>query len=156
MSAARPAADPLAAMLQLEARSRAVLTEPELLFVIANETWQLVPFRQAAVFRCDMFGKPRLKVVSGLAAVEDDAPYAQWLGMVVAALWPHVKNAPRVITVGDLPEALTEDWNEWWPHHALACPLRAPDGEPLGLVLYVRDEPWTEQHTALLNRLHTA
>jgi hypothetical protein len=156
MSAVRPAADPLAAMLQLEARSRAVLTEPELLFVVANETWQLVPFRQAAVFRCDLFGKPRLKVVSGLATVEDDAPYAQWLAAIAAALWPQVKNAPRVITVRDLPEALAEDWNEWWPRHALACPLLAPDGEPFGLVLYVRDEPWTEQHTVLLNRLHAA
>lgn len=156
MSAARPAADPLAAMLQLEARSRAVLTEPELLFVVANETWQLVPFRQAAVFRCDLFGKPRLKAVSGLAAVEEDAPYAQWLGAVAAALWPHVSGAPRPFTVRDLPAELAENWDEWWPRHALACPIRAPDGEPLGLAFYVRDEPWTEQHTVLLTRLHAA
>ena len=87
MSAARPAPDPLAAMLQLEARSRAALTEPELFFVLANETLQLVPFRQAAVFRCDLFGKPRLRVVSGLAAVEEDAPYAQWLASAAAAVW---------------------------------------------------------------------
>jgi len=156
MSVARPAADPLAAMLQLEARSRAVLTEPELLFVVANETWQLVPFRQAAVFRCDMFGKPRLKAVSGLAAVEDDAPYAQWLAAVAAALWPHGNKAPRVITVRDLPKELAESWEDWWPQHALACPLPAPDGEALGLVLYVRDDPWTERHIVLLNRLHAA
>ena len=156
MSAARPAADPLTAMLQLEARSRAVLTEAELLFVVANETWQLVPFRQAAVFRCDVFGRPRLRTVSGLAAVEDDAPYAQWLTAVAAAVWPRVTNTQRVITVRDLPESLAEDWNEWWPQHALACPLLAPDGERLGLVFYLRDEAWTEQHTVLLDRLHTA
>lgn len=156
MSAARPAADPLAATLQLEARSRAVLTEHELLFVVANETWQLVPFRQAAVFRCDLLGKLRLKAVSALAAVEEGAPYAQWLAAVAAALWPRVKNAPRAITVKDLPAKLAESWDEWWPRHALACPLLAPDGDSLGLALYVRDEPWTEQHTLLLTRLHAA
>lgn len=156
MSEARPAADPLAAMLQLEARSRAVLTEPELLFVVANETWQLVPFRQAAVFRCDLFGKPRLKAISGLAAVEADAPYAQWLGAVAAALWPRVRSAPRPLTARDLPAELAEDWEEWWPQHALACPLRAPDGDYLGLTFYLRDEPWTEQHIVLLTRLHMA
>lgn len=156
MSQARPSPDPLAAMLQLEARSRAVLTEPELMFVIANETWQLVPFRQAAVFRCDLFGKPRLKTVSGLAAVEEDAPYAQWLAAVAAVLWPHVRNAPRKFTPRDLPPELAEGWDEWWPRHALACPLRAPDGDYLGLVFYVRDDAWTEQHTVLLTRLHAA
>ena len=156
MSEARKAADPLAAMLQLEARSRAVLTEPELFFVIANETWQLVPFRQAAVFRCDLFGKPRLRVVSGLAAVEEDAPYAQWLGAIATALWPRARTAPCAFGVRDLPGDLGEDWNEWWPRHALACPLLAPDGDPLGLVFYVRDEPWTEQQIVLLTRLHTA
>jgi hypothetical protein len=156
MSAARPAADPLAAMLQLEARSRAVLTEAELFFVLANETLQLVPFRQAAVFRCDLFGKPRLRVVSGLAAVEEDAPYAQWLASVAANLWPRAKGVPRSFGVRDLPPDLAESWQEWWPPHALAAPLQAPDGEPLGLVLYVREQPWTEQHTVLITRLHAA
>ena len=121
MTAAGQATDPLAAMLQLEARARAVLTEPELLFVIANETWQLAPFRQAAVFRSDLFGKPRLKVVSGLAAIEEDAPYAQWLAAVAASLWPRVANAPRTISAAELPAELAESWNEWWPRHVLAC-----------------------------------
>jgi len=156
MSEARPAADPLAAMLQLEARSRAVRTEPELLFVIANETWQLVPFRQAAVFRFDLFGKLRLRVVSGLAAVEDDAPYAQWLGSVAATLWPRAKAAPHRITARDLPPELAQDWGEWWPQHALACPLLAPDGTSLGLVIYVRDDSWNDQHTALIRQIHSA
>ena len=156
MGEARPAADPLAAMLQLEARSRAVRAEPELLFVIANETWQLVPFRQAAVFRFDLFGKLRLRVVSGLAAVEDDAPYAQWLGSVAATVWPRAKTAPCKLSARDLPPELAEDWSEWWPQHALACPLTAPEGVPLGLVLYVRDDPWSDQQTALIRQIHSA
>src|SRR3990172_6121923 len=94
MTAAGLATDPLAAMLQLEARARAVLTEPELLFVIANETWQLAPFRQAAVFRSDLFGMPRLKVVSGLAAIEEDAPYAQWLPPGAAPPRPRPRDGP--------------------------------------------------------------
>jgi len=154
MSAAGQATDPLAAMLQLEGRARAVLTEPELLFVIANETWQLAPFRQAVVFRSDFFGKPRLKVVSGLAAIEEDAPYAQWLAAVAASVWPRLGNTPRTISAAELPAELAENWNEWWPRHVLACPLLAPDGARLGMALYVRDEVWTEQHTALLARLH--
>jgi len=44
MSAARPAADPLTAMLQLEARSRAVLTEAELL-------WDALRYIAAALIR---------------------------------------------------------------------------------------------------------
>lgn len=153
MTAPAPTApDPVTALLHLESRARDAADLTALEFVVANETWQLVPYRQGLVFRRDALGRPALSAVSGLAAVERDTPFALWMQRLAAHLW----DAPTAgaLTPADAPEALAADWAEWLPAHALWLPLASPRGERLGATLLARDEPWRDAEIALLARLH--
>jgi multidrug efflux pump subunit AcrA (membrane-fusion protein) len=152
MTAPAPIApDPVTALLHLESRARGAADLTALEFVAANETWQLVPYRQGLVFRRDALGRPALSAVSGLAAVERDTPFSLWMQRLATHLW----GAPaRALTPADAPGALTTDWAEWLPAHALGLPLDSPRGERLGAALLARDEPWRDAEIALLARLH--
>lgn len=149
------APSPLAALLHLETRARAARDLAELDFVVANETWQLSPYRQAAVFRRDALGRPALAAVSGLAVLEGDAPFTLWITRL-AAYAVSAFGEPRRFNAADVPAEFAEGWAEWLPPHALFMPLAGPDGEPLGAAIYARDEPWTESAVAQLARLHEA
>jgi hypothetical protein len=153
MTAPAPTApDPVTALLHLESRARAAADLTALEFVAANETWQLVPYRQGLVFRRDALGRPALSAVSGLAAVERDTPFSLWLQRLASHLWD--APAARAFTPADAPGDLSADWAEWLPAHALWLPLVSPRGERLGASLLARDEPWREADIALLARLH--
>ncbi|HSO07091.1 MAG TPA: HlyD family efflux transporter periplasmic adaptor subunit [Pelomicrobium sp.] len=149
------APNPLAALLHLEAQARSARDLAALEFVIANETWQLAPYRQAAVFRRDPLGRLTLTAVSGLAVLEGDAPFTLWINRLAAHAVARF-TGPRAFTAADVPAEFRDGWTEWLPPHALFLPLAGPDGERLGAVVYGRDEPWSEQVVAQLARLHEA
>jgi len=149
------AANPLAALLHLEARARAARDLPSLDFVIANETWQLAPYRQAMVFRRDALGRSTLAAVSGLAVLEGDAPFTLWINRLAAHAWKAFPEA-SAFTGRDVPAEFADGWDEWLPPHALFIPLAGPDGERIGAVIFGRDEPWSGPVIAQLVRLHEA
>ncbi|MBI5334825.1 MAG: HlyD family efflux transporter periplasmic adaptor subunit [Burkholderiales bacterium] len=103
------------------------------------------------------------KVLGGLASTAEDTPYTLWLAQVQRALpslhplpdgMPPAPDGGRALTAADLPGPLRAGWAEWWPQHALWLPLTAPDGQSLGGVFYVRDEPFQDAERALLAVLH--
>jgi multidrug efflux pump subunit AcrA (membrane-fusion protein) len=156
MSAPGAAApNPLAALLHLEARARAARDLASLDFVVANETWQLAPYRQAVVFRRDALGRPMLAAVSGLAVLEGDSPFTLWITRLATHAWKAFP-ASRAFTGRDLPAEFADGWDEWFPVHALFVPLAGPDGERIGAVVYGRDEPWSEAVIAQFGRVHEA
>ncbi|MBE0589117.1 MAG: hypothetical protein IH617_13865, partial [Hydrogenophaga sp.] len=65
--------------VSLQRRSLECADEAELGFLIANETWHLVPYKQAVLFRPDGFLRPKLTTVSGLVSVVESTPFTQWL-----------------------------------------------------------------------------
>ncbi len=150
------AADPLPALLHLESRARHAATRAELQFVVVNETFQMVPYRQAVLVCPDALGRARIAALSGLATLEEDAPFSQWLTAVAGHLWSTLGTGPVALSARDLPAPLAADWNEWLPAHGLVTPLRAPDGTAIGFVLYLRDEAWSAQPIGLLSALHDA
>jgi hypothetical protein len=153
MTAPAPtASDPVAALLHLESRARAAADLTALEFVAANETWQLVPYRQALVFRRDAFDRPALSTVSGLATLEGDTPFSLWVERLVAHLWSDT--TPRAVQAADVPADIAADWAEWLPANVLYIALCSPRGARLGAVLYARDEPWTDAQRAFLARVH--
>ncbi|SFA89076.1 efflux RND transporter periplasmic adaptor subunit [Azotobacter beijerinckii] len=130
----------------LEARDTAELT-----FLIANETWHLVHYRQACVFLHDRLGRLRLESVTGLVDTLEDTPFKLWVERLARHLDAHPLPA---FTAQDLPQELHEGWAEWWPAHALCLPLATARGQQLGLVLYNRDAPWSEAEISVLGLLH--
>ncbi len=142
---------PLLALLQLGRRARAANDLAALGFVTVNETLQLLPYRQAALWA--EIGLPRVAAVSGLPQPDPGAPYVLWLGAVCRHL---VKTAAPAGRLGDasLPPALQEEWTQWLPAHALWLPLaREATATPDGALLFARDEPWSDAELALLKEL---
>ena len=143
-------------LLGLQQRALAAADEAELAFLIGNETWHLLPYKQAAVFLIDSFGRPQLKVVSGLVSALEDTPFTLWAARVCSMLLndPASNAEARRLTALSLPIELREGWGEWWPENALYQPLTTPAGKPVGVVIYVRDEAWQDDELELLKLLH--
>lgn len=139
----------------LQQRSQDAKDETELVFVMANETWQLVHYDQACVVLLDALGRPQLRAVSGLADALEDTPLTLWVRQVAAELMAgQDAKDMRALQATQLDAALQSGWAEWWPQHALYVPLLAPDGRLMGAVLFNRDAPWQEAELLLLKLLH--
>ncbi len=134
-----PALSPLEVVLGLIRRARAATTPAALRFIAVNDSHLLAPYRQSALCLHD-----RIEALSGLADVEANAPYVQWLARVHRHLSvPGAK--PLRLTAADLPPDLAAEWSQWLPEHALWIPFGTPgtpDGS--GAVLFARELPWRD------------
>ena len=74
--------NPLLTLLELAQRARAAASANELAFLAVNDSRALAPYRQAALW----LGPGRVHTLSGVVAVEANAPYAQWLDQLCRAL----------------------------------------------------------------------
>lgn len=158
MSDALQQADPavLATLLHLQQRALDALTPADLGFVMVNETLSLVPFRQAAFFTLSANNKPTLSAASGLVSVAEDSPFAVWLTKFASSLpsAPSSASTCRRLNISQAKPDFVEGWQEWLPEHLVTAQLASPSGKPIGLMIYARDIPWTDDELALLDRIH--
>jgi hypothetical protein len=133
----------LSALLQLEQRAR-LAPRAELKFLIVNDTASVIAYQQAMLWEDDGSASGGF-TLSGVAVPEPDSPYRLWLGGVVAAI-RRGSNAEKLhsLSAGALPASLAGDWQEWFPPHALWCPLIRRDGRLVGGLLFGRADPWQE------------
>ncbi len=153
MSALEPAAHAeavLALLVQLEQGLRACRSEDELYFLLVNDTHALLPYRQAVLWRGTAQGG-RILALSGLAVVEDNAPFNVWLAALLSRCTPAL-NAPGVVLPPDDERA---SWLEHLPAHAWWLPLHWPGEPPAGLLL-LREQAWQAHETSLLALLADA
>lgn len=145
-------------LVSLQQRCMRARDSAELGFVIANETWHLLPYGQAAMFQVDRLGKPVLKTISGLATLQEETPFTLWLGRLCRLASADLSGSePRrmaasMLTTGGAAD-LKAGWTEWWPQHAVLVPLTAPDGRRIGVVMLVRDTAWEDTDLQLLGVL---
>ncbi|CAK0764613.1 HlyD family efflux transporter periplasmic adaptor subunit [uncultured Gammaproteobacteria bacterium] len=132
-------------LLGLEQRARRARTLDELQFVMVNETVSLVRYRQGVLWH----SVENVVAVSGVAGVETDAPFTQWLNRLLGREAEGL-TAPRRLAPESQPEPERIAWTEWLPGHLLLMPLVTPDGTRLGLLALARDEPWSEAETLFL------
>jgi multidrug resistance efflux pump len=151
----------MATLLQLEQRARRA-DAAELPFLVVNETASLLLYRQALLWRAGRgpggAKGGKVAAASGVAVHDPDGPYLAWVAKVMARV-AGGPDARRIHAFGAdaLGDAdLARDWAEWLPRQALWVPLPAPGGEPVGALLLVRDEPWTEAEEHLLSYLGEA
>ena len=127
----------LTGLLQLEHRARQT-TGRELDFLIVNETMDIVPYQQAALWRID-----GPVVLSGVADPDPLAPYRAWIGDLFAAITKQNDvSSLHVIDLHTLPSKIADAWSDWLPRHALWCPLKHPRGHLLGGLLLARADHW--------------
>ena len=143
----------LSVLLQLEQRARRAVGA-ELFFLMVNDTATVVSYQQAALWRGDDRDAGRLIALSGVAQVEDGAPYVRWLKAVTAVVGRSADGAVlHLVERESLPSPLAAEWSEWFPPHALWCPLvHAPTGLAGGLLLG-RAAPWGEGERQILDHL---
>ncbi|WP_136476150.1 efflux RND transporter periplasmic adaptor subunit [Pseudomonas sp. DG56-2] len=114
-------------------------------FSIANDPYPLLQYHQALVFQ-QQGQILELLCVSGLARPTEDSPYLVWLQRAVRWVASQVQdNKPLWLArdaVTPTPD-IEEGWAEWWPAGLWCIPLLDREGERLGLVLFLLDNPPT-------------
>lgn len=138
----------LAVLLDLQRRARQAQGTRELGFLLVNDTHQLTPYRQAALW---LPGRG-VHTLSGVVQVEANVPYVQWLDRLCSHLAQQDGAPQRALTAAALSADLAEDWSAWWPGQALwlALPPPAPGAASPGALLLARETPWTDDEQRLL------
>ncbi|TDR77892.1 efflux RND transporter periplasmic adaptor subunit [Paludibacterium purpuratum] len=137
----------LACLLQLLHRAREADNAAQLGFIVVNESQQLLPYRQAALWREGLHR--HVSALSGLAELEPTAPYMQWLNAVFRWLAADSSaGASRMLSAEHLPARLSTEWSDWLPAHALWLRLGGQ-----GALLLARDTPWSEIELRLAEEL---
>ncbi|MEO8203197.1 MAG: HlyD family efflux transporter periplasmic adaptor subunit [Betaproteobacteria bacterium] len=138
-----------AELLEFQRKLQACKSLRELVFVAANEGFNVLRFDQAIIWQYDLRSQVVVEAVSGLAEVTAEAPYVQWLGRAAT----HFSEAPGqpvvVSALADLPQSLAEDGAEWVPDQIMHCALLSPEGLTLGGLFFARDEPYTDVERAV-------
>jgi multidrug resistance efflux pump len=137
-------AEQLAVVLDLLRAARQAQGRPELDFLLVNDTRSLLSYRQAALWTADK----GVTTLSGLLLPDRNAPYAQWLTALCRAL--AARGCETIeLTAADLPPALSADWAEWWPSHALWIPVPGTGDSPAAALLLAGDDAWREPERVL-------
>lgn len=142
--------EPLLSLLDLThlaARARCATSAAQLRFQLVNDTHQLTPYRQAALW----LTAGGVCALSGVVQVEANAPYTQWLTHVMRHCHTHLTKSAAV-NVQALPAELGAQWSDWLPANAWFLRLDSvpPGGAPVGALLLARDAAWTPRETRLL------
>ena len=112
--------NPLLTLLELAQSARAASSPNELAFLAVNDSRNLAPYRQAALW----FGAGGVHTLSGVVAVEANAPYAQWIDRLCRTLADqHDADTPLAVDTTRLPPKVTVAWDEWLPPRATWVPL---------------------------------
>ncbi len=168
----QPEMDPrmqrLLTLLTLHKNARHKKTLAELGFMMVNQTFNLVPYRHGVFWRWDGT-TVTMEAASGLVALDEGGPYAQWLGKVIAhqlrdqddATWLKIGDQPqaegdarcRKISVADAPEKERADWQEWASSHALLVTMKGANGKTTCGLWLDRDEAFHDADTAFLEDL---
>ncbi|WP_229804850.1 efflux RND transporter periplasmic adaptor subunit [Paludibacterium paludis] len=137
----------LAGLIALMRRAREAGDAAELGFIAVNESRQLLPYRQAAMWREGMHR--HVGALSGLSEIDPTVPYVQWLGQVFRHMEHEAGDADcRVLRAADLPERLAGEWPSFLPAEALWLRLGAQ-----GALLFARDDAWSDYEIRLATEL---
>ena len=132
------------AWLDLSGRVQKSQDLDELLFVIVNISRSVCAYRTAVLVERNGSGG-KVRAISGVAVVDRNAPFANWLEKVAACLL--AGSASKQVGVVDpeqLPETLRQDWGIWMAAQVVWVPLALPGKDEVrgGLVLMREMPPW--------------
>lgn len=154
MNAALPQTLAWDALDRLLARAREAETEAALFFCVANDSHALLPYRAALVFSVQA-GRTRFVCQSGLTSVDRRSAYGSWCEEVAQAILPTVGQGGPV-AMQQLSPSLHAAWQEYWPEVVYVHALPGPQGQALGLAIYVPEQAWPVQAGAMFGTLHQA
>lgn len=140
-------------LLELMRRASIVASQPELEFLVVNETRQLFSYRQAILWST-FAGKGRIQAISGQPRHDPDAPFIRWLTrLFLENMGNACQKGPQHLSQGGVSPGLAEEWPDWLTAYAVLLPVGRTDGRCLGGVLMVRETPWSREEMVLLGDL---
>lgn len=140
--------------IQVEKLARQAGTVEVLQFTMVNETRRLFEYRQAAFVTCPPDTRPKAVALSGVAVLDYNAPFVEWLHRYVElARTTDKPTDPRVLSLTKAPDVLAADWSEWSPAHTVWLPFKDRAGQLVAGLWLARDNPWREADVALLANL---
>jgi hypothetical protein len=149
-----PQIDTLGNLLQIEQEVRQAQSENAVEFIAVNDTWRILHYRQATLWRTEQGGNPSVKLVSGLADLPNDSPFRQWLNQAIRHVSVGmIAGKAQLITLNDMPEALQDGWHEWMPEVVVVVMLPTPDGKVVGGLWLATEFEANEGGIALIERL---
>lgn len=138
----------LGTLLHLGKRARKAQTPEDLGFILVNETFHLVPYRQAAL----CLHEGGVSTLSGVVTLQKTAPYVQWLERWCTK--HPVQDEPVLWDLREMAqEEALKDWSDWLPAWLLAVPLQNPgqeDSDQIGVLLLALEAPCAQGHLQLL------
>lgn len=137
--------DLASALLQFEQRIKGCGSAPEVAFCAVNEIFDILRFEQAVLWRLDILARPSVKAASGLADVSPESPYIQWLEKLIRAMSSGKGEETRAYSIGELPEELVADGEEWCHEHMVLCPLVGPGDVHMGGMAIFRSEAFAPE-----------
>lgn len=144
-------------LLMLEREIRYQKSPVDLAFWVVNELHDFMGYSQSLVFRLDKRMMPRIMAVSGLTAIDRDAPFVRWIENRVHG---EVKNFQqrsgefqvREIDLGP-DNQKRESETVYAFRQAILVPLADRDGEVFGLWLLARPNRWQDGEKTIAMRL---
>ena len=147
----------LSNLISVEGEARKVESINDLFYVMANDTYRVVPYQQCFVVKSDQQSAATTLKVSNVSDPDPQAPLIQWSNN----LWPVLveRFASQVSTMVasdfDNPEMKT-GWKEYVAPYGLYVPVTSPAGASLGGMMIFSAQPWSEGQVALLTKLADA
>jgi hypothetical protein len=130
----------------------------ELEFLMVNQTFNLVSYRQCIYW--DYNGRRvSVKNASGLVQIDPDGPFTQWLSRVIDTLLPGEDvqqeaedSYTRLIPIKkeDCPESERSEWDQWCASQALLLVMKDESGKIIGGLWLDREKPFAQLEKAML------
>lgn len=142
--------DVISRLLQLEHSFRHAETCQELAYILVNDSRQLLNYRQAVLSHIDC---SQLLAVSGLAVVDNNAPYIIWLKKLFQNLRIEYVDKITPITEDAINLDSVDEWSQWLPKQAIWIPFSVFSNKAQVGLLLAREQAWNESELYLLEHL---
>jgi hypothetical protein len=142
--------DVTVALLEFERQLQVCASPREVAFCAVNDTFSVLRFDQAVLWRVDMFNRPIVTAASGLADVSGESPYMEWLAKAIRAFPNDATSPVSMLALSALPDDIAVEGAEWCHEHLAVCRLRGPDGLGRGGILFTRSEPFADSDAATI------
>ena len=145
--------DLLAGLLALARDVTQARSEDLAAYAIVNQSFQLLPYHIALLWRPTAIGSGHVSHASGLAKIEADSPFVLWVNALAAHRLGAGSTDPMqaaALGAADFPAPLASQWSDWLPAHLLWLPLPAPAEPWPGVLCLARETPFRDHEIALL------
>lgn len=147
----------LSNLISVEGEARKVESLNDLFYVMANDTYRVVPYQQCFVVKAEQQSAAKTLKVSNVSDPDPQAPLIQWSNHLWPVLAERFASEASTLVANDLDvPALKAGWKEYVAPYGLYVPVAEPAGASLGGMMIFSSQPWSEGQIALIGKLADA